>query len=759
MRFKHLLCGVSGLVLVAAATSAASQTQQAAPTTVGAVVVTATKRATSLEKIPASISALSGAEIAERGTQDLAQIVELTPGVNLTTPADNADRITIRGIASEVNTNPTAGMFYGDISLQDAWVPHATLDPNPFDMADVEVLKGPQGTLFGASALNGAIRYVPQGPNMTTFGGKFYAQGSTVSEGGDGGSVGAVLNVPIIKDDLSLRLVFDDTAIPGWVDNLRTGQKASNRGAQNGERAILEWKPTDRFDATLTYNRQALGFKDYPDVGNLNGQLSVDDRPRASPLTEVYDLTSLRMNYDVGAFTIVSDTGYVHKQYNEFGEGSNNAIPGASPPLAATVSNQHSDSYSQEFRLVSNDTPASKWSWVVGAFASQQNIVQDGEYQLGGPGQSPLATAGLLNTVLAPGIGSLWLALGQPDLEDGTANVTVKELSGFFNVTRKLGDGFDFTLGGRVYQTSSGGRIDTSGLELDYSGYVTTGIPTGNQLVNATVKDTGFNPSASLTWRPNNDFMLYTTVSKGYRIGGPQPAVSGLFGTQAAPSTFKTDTIWNYEVGLRSRMFDNTLQFDLTGFYEKWTDPQLYVFILGGFGGSYVDNVGGVNSEGVETSLQYHAPFLPGLTLKGSATYDDAYTTTNFSTSVGGPGLAKGAAWPLSPKWQTAVTLSYDHSLENWAWGGYVTDAYLDRADYGVGQPTPVFGYSQVDAQIHFRAPELPLRPELAFTVANIADTRGISTAYSGQYYTGATWNEVTYIQPRTFTVRISGSF
>jgi outer membrane receptor protein involved in Fe transport len=715
------------------------------------LVVTATKREKSVETIPAAISVISSKEIADRGIQNLAQIVELTPGVNLTTPADNADRITIRGIASEANTNPTAGILYGDISLEDAYVPHFTLNPNPFDMQDVEVLKGPQGTLFGASALNGAIRFVPQPPNMTEFGGKYYVQGSAVSEGGDGGSIGGVLNIPIIKDQLAIRIVADGSELPGWVDNLRTGQKNANRGSQNGQRVILEWKPTNRFDAQLTFNRQAVSYDDTPDTDNLNGQLSAADRPRASPWHDEYDLVSLRMNYDAGAFTFVSDTGYIYKTYYEFGEGSGEAIPGGAYPIIATVSHQYSNSYSQEFRFVSNDTPDSKWSWVAGAFASRQDIWQDGAYQLGSPTLSPEFTASLLD-LIAPELGNVWLELGQPDYQNGHIDVRVDELAGFFNVTRKLGDGFELTLGGRVYGTSSGGLVVNSGLALDYNALITTGVPSAVQVLNDTVKDSGFNPSASLSWRPTEGIMFYAAVARGYRVGGVQWGVSGLLGSAPAPSTFKTDTIWNYETGLRARLFDNTLQFDLTGFYERWKNPQVLVFIAGGAEGAYIDNVGGVISEGVETSLQYHAPFLPGLILKASATYNDAYTTTDF-VSVGAS-LPKGSPWPLAPKWQTATTLSYDHSLKDWSWGAYVTDAFISHAIYGVNQPNVVFGYHQVDAQIHVQAPHLPLRPELALTVTNIGDVRGITTSYSGAF-----WNEVTYIQPRTFTLRISGSF
>lgn len=756
MTLRRLVSGASGLALAAAASTAMAQEAQSAPpqqpSTVQEVVVTATKRVRSVETIPATIDVIGGGEIAQRGIQGLADVVELTPGVNLTTPANNADRITIRGIAGEANTNPTAGILFGDISLQDAYVPHFTLDPYPFDMQDIEVLKGPQGTLFGAQALNGAVRYSPQEPNLSDYGGHWFSQGSFVGGGGDGWAAGAAVNLPVVKDRFAIRVMAYDEGLPGWIDNTRTGVKDSNKGEQNGERVIAEWKPTDRFDAILTFNRQEVHYDDIPDADNLNGQLSASDRPRASPWGDEYDLASLRLDYDAGPFTFVSETGYVRKTYHSFGENSFSEVPGGAYPLVNTIATEHSDSYSQEFRLVSKDTPSSPWSWVVGAYAARQDINQYGAYQLGAPSLPAAFTGGLLNTVL-PGLGDLWLATGQPDYTDSTIEVAVKEIAGFASVTRKLGGGFDLTLGGRLYKTSSGGLVDNTGLLLDFNSYVTTGVPFGSQVLDKTVDDSGFNPSASLSWRPNSATMLYATVSKGYRVGGVQWGNSGLLATAPAPSTFRTDTIWNYEVGLRSRFLDDTLQFDATAFLEKWKDPQVLVFVSGGLG-AYIDNVGGVTSRGVETALEYHPPILPGLGLRASATYDDAHTTTNFVTAVGSQLLPEGSVWPLSPKWQTAVTVSYDKDLGKYAWGAYLTDAYISHAIYGVGQPNVVFGYSQVDAQVHLSAHFLPMHPELAFTVSNLFDSRGITTSYSGTF-----WNEVTYIQPRTYTIRISGSF
>ena len=114
--------------------------------------------------------------------------------------------------------------------------------------------------------------------------------------------------------------------------------------------------------------------------------------------------------------------------------------------------------------------------------------------------------------------------------------------------------------------------------------------------------------------------------------------------------------------------------------------------------------------------------------------------------------ITKGTTWPLSPKWQSAATIDYQHGFGNWYWGGYLTHAYLSGATYGIGQPDPVFGYGQLDAQLRFGATAWRTQPELSLTMTNVADKRGISTSYSGVF-----WQEVTYVQPRTLTLRVTG--
>ncbi|MBN8886769.1 MAG: TonB-dependent receptor [Rudaea sp.] len=721
------------------------------PAALESVVVTATKRAQSVESIPGSIAVITGSELEKRGAQNLANIVELVPGVNLTSPASNAARITIRGISGEANTNPTAGILFDDISFLDSYVPHVTLDPNPFDMENVEVLKGPQGTLFGASALNGAIRYVPVAPDFGALEGKYYVQGGSVSHGNNPWGAGAMINVPLTSDTLALRVVAYDSGTPGWIDNVLRGDKDGNRGHQSGQRAILAWKPNEALQVQLTYATQRTTQHDIGEANNRDGVLANDDHLRQSPWSGNYDLTSLKVQYDFGAFDFVSSTGYVWKDYRSFIEGTGQQIPGGGYPLVATTYHDTSNSWSQELRLVSKDDADSNWRWVGGVFASHQSISQRDAYPLGDPSLSPLTAASLLDRILLPGAGAAWLALGQPPYEKLDLDVQVKELAAFFDVTRKFGDSWEASIGGRLYRTSSGGTADNTGLLL-----ALTGSPNG-RYIDQTVKDSGFDPKVSLQWHVTDSAMLYGAVSKGYRVGGVQWGVSGLFTTMQAPPTFKTDTIWNYEIGLRSRWLDNTLQVDATAFYEKWNNPQVLVFTEGGLG-SYIDNVGGVTSKGVETSLQYLFPQVSGLKFRFAATYNLAKTTSDFVTAVSTqPLVPKGTAWPLSPKWQGAATLDYQRSMGSWYWGGYLTDAYIGRATYGINQPDTVFGYSEVDAQLRVGFSTLPTSPEISLSLNNAFDRRGITTAYSGG--PAYPWHEVTYIQPRTWMLRLSGSY
>jgi len=706
------------------------------------VVVTATKREQTVREIPASIVALSGDRLEQQGAQSVEDFARLVPGVNLTTPGDSAMRITIRGIAAEAGTNPTAGLLFGDVSFSDAYLPRVTLDPNPFDLASVEVLKGPQGTLFGAGALNGAIRYVPMAPEYGQWQAKYFADYTSLQDGGNGATLGAALNVPL-GEKVALRVVGLDRTAPGWVDNLITGRKDVNSVHQGAGRAGLSYEPTDRLEVRLTYAWQKTDLDDLPVTDNRNGDLTVSNKPRASPSKRAYDLTSLSLRDELDWAAFVSETAYVRKRSANFVDASSRVeLPPPFPqePLEAQLTQTHSATWSQELRLVSVDSPQSAWRWVAGVFGSHQHITQATQVPLGDPTLDPTITA----TLLGP-IGSAWFAFGQPHLVDASQDVTIKELAAFGDVTRKFGSAWELSVGGRLYKTTSGGSSTQQGLLLLLGGF----NPPQHTLTGE-VRENGFSPKASLLWHATDHVIGYGAISRGFRIGGIQPYFSTPGAPTAAPETFKSDTIWNYELGARTDWLERTLRFDLTGFYEKWKDPQTLVFSPGQLL-PYLDNVGGVTSKGAESTLQYLFP-LQGLSLTASATY--THTATTEALIANGQAIPAGSVWPLSPKWQTATQLSYQREVGEWNLGASVTHSFIGKAIYGLSQPDRVFGYQQWDVQVSVASIEARWLPELTFTVNNLGDVRGISNAFHD-----VTYNDVTYIQPRSYSLRLSGKF
>ncbi|PMQ04659.1 Colicin I receptor [Dyella sp. AD56] len=722
------------------------------PTELQAVVVTATKREESVEKIPATINAITADDLDKRGTQNINDIVKLVPGISVTSAGNGDQRITVRGISSEANTNPTTGLLFDDLSLTDYYAPRLSVDPNPFDMQDVEVLKGPQGTLYGAAALNGAVRYVPNQPEFGQWGGKYYLQYGAVDGGSNAFGGGAALNLPLDKSNrLALRVVAYDQALPGYIDNTQLNRKDSERGRQTGGRAILAWKPIDPLNIQLMFANQENKRDDDGLADNRNGDLVNSVSPRLSPNSQRFNLASLKVDYDFGKFKLISESGYVRKDLDQVNEGSNAVVAGGIYPIANTIDQSRSSTASQEIRLVSNN-PDSPWNWVAGIYGMRQQIRGEDVLALGSPSLPVPTTVGLLNQVL-PDLGNAWYLFGQPDYVNIQMNIKVREEAAFFDVSRDLGDGFNFGLGGRFYRAFSGGWVNNTGLLVDISGH-----PQG-LLNQGTVHNDGFNPKAALSWNINDNAMLYTSVSKGYRVGGLQWGTAGLFSVAPVPNQFKTDTIWNYEFGLRSQWLDRTLSFDATAFYENWKNPQVLVFVADGLS-SYIDNVGRVVSKGVELSSAYLPRSVPGLSFHLSATYDSARTKQPFEVSTGQI-EPSGTPWPLSPKWQTAATADYQHSLgSSWYIGGYLSQAFIGRTSYGINQPDSIYGYSEYDAQIRLGTSSLPTYPEFSLTVTNLTNKHGITSSYSGFADVGGVpWHDVNYMQPRTFMLRVTGSF
>ena len=711
------------------------------------VVVTATKREENVRDIPASITALSGEELEQRGAQETADIVKLVPGVNLTSTGDSPARVTIRGIASDIGTSSTTGTLFGNVSFSDAYAPILALDPNPFDMASVEVLKGPQGTLFGASALNGAVRYVPTLPRFGQYELKWFGQYTSIHEGSTGFTYGAAVNVPLYEDSLALRVMAFDRTAPGFIDNTRIPKKDTNETDQKGARALLGWRPTEAWDILMTTAFQETRLLDVGTADNDQGRLVTNDRARVSPNTTKYWMGDLSITHNSDWAQFVSDTSYIYKAGNNFFDATSRTA-GKNPPLSLVAQQYtgNSDTFGQEFRLVSVDDPDSNWKWVTGVFAWQQGLRNTLTVPLA-VDVAPLAT--ILDALSLTPLSSLFAQSGSPIVVQTAADVRVRELAVFGDLTRRLGESVEIALGGRFYRTSSGGKNVQSGV------YVLAQQGTSPFVVQGEDKERGFNPKASITWHIDDDILAYGMVSKGFRVGGIQTGLTGSLTSSSVPAAFKSDTLWNYETGIRTQFFDNTLRVDLTGFWVDWKNPQTLQPDASGLS-VYITNVGGVRSRGADLSVQYLLPL--GVMFTTAVSYADTVTTSPFTTATGTT-FAAGTTWPLAPKIQTSSNLSFMYPLGDWSVGGFATYTSIGKATPVFGGHE-IFGYHQVDLQMSLSNDQYKWLPQIALIANNVTDERGLTNAFTSGIPTKDTaGQEYYYITPRSLTLRLSGRF
>mgnify|MGYP003624234993 CR=1 FL=1 len=717
------------------------------------ILVTATKRDESLREIPASITAFTGDDLERQGVQNMADIIKLIPGVNMTkTDFGTAARVTVRGISSQDGTNLTTSVLFGDVNFVDSYAPRVLPDPLPFDLRTVEVLKGPQGTLFGAGSLNGMVRYVPEPVEFDLFTLKYFSEYTKVNEGGGAPIFGAVANLPW-GENLALRILAFERRSPGYTDDTQNNVKDVNTLEQNGMRGILAWKPNDKSHLGLMYAKQVTNSDDSAVANNTDGDLSHNDRPKASPSHSEYELLDLKMNYDFDTFSFVSDSSYLYKYSTSRNDISVNLDPtdqGMLPLLELLEPGTESKAYSQEFRLVSNDDESSRLDWIVGVTGSKQNIDGGTDYGIGDVNSTEAMVTGLVEQLL-PGAGGLVTDDGRLSYNNSDFSVEIQELALFGDMTLHVGESVELSAGGRFYKTKSSGVAIRSGLQT---------LATYSEVERrreAEVKETGFNPKLSIVWHLSDDILTYASAAKGFRIGGVQSGFDSALSATPAPDIVKSDFLWSYELGLRTEWLENTLQMDVTAFYAVWEDAQT-VQSNGGTFTTYTDNVGGVKTEGVEAALLYLFP-LDGLSINITGAYTDAVTTEFFIASDG-YNAPPGTDWPSAPHLQTATTLAYRPEIGPWKLGAAVTHTYLGKALNDLGQRIYMFDYQQWDLNFSAERPDLRWLPEVSLSVSNLLDERGIVNNYQvTQPGTSTILDNVNYLRPRAFTLRLTGRF
>lgn len=730
----------------APAEPAAARQRDAAPEALEEVIVTATKRAANPRELPASIAALRGDDLEKSGAQGQEDFLKQVPGVTFSNDTINANRITIRGIGADLNTSNTTGVFIGDVPFEDPTLPRVTLDPNPFDLARVEVLKGPQGTLFGGSALNGAVRYVPQEPELGVWGGKAYSQIEDVFLGKTGPSYGAALNVPV-GETFAARVMGFNRRSPGWVDDTGRGIDDVNELKQYGGRAMTRWEPGDNWKITAMGIFQDTKVEDLSITDNREGNLSRSDTPQASPVHSQYNLETLGIQYSFDSFDVLSQSSRTAKHFDGIIDASRiGNIPNPPPSVTITTDNQ-SHALMQELRFTSNRGFSDRWNWLGGVFYRKVHLTEVANIlasQLSLP-FPPAVLDGL--DALIPGFNGIITEDGQINTARSEANpIDVSESALFGETTIKIIDSLELTLGARAFRTRSRSKVTFSGALA-----VSPSDP-GLQKVNeGKLDEDGINPKAALKYVFSPNISAYAAMARGFRFGGPQVLIGTL--TSTSPDNYKSDTIWSYEAGLRTQWLQDKLTFDVTAFQVDWKNPQLQQSDATGLG-AYFDNVGGARGRGVETAIRYLTP-LPGLVVSFSGAFTDTVTTKPFTTSDG-TDTEPGTRWPLAARWQTASTIAYQRPLFlGWQGGGSLLYATISKAPNTLAYLDTVFGYETLDVTLNAGNSHIAGMPELSLTLSNATDERGIISGVNNPQFN----KDHNYIRPRTLIARLGLSF
>ena len=716
-----LIAGIVGFVAPACAQDAPAAAAKAASASgtddTLTVVITGGKRRETQREIAGTVTALQGSQLEEAGAKDMEDVFKLAPGVQLNKADPEHSLPTIRGVGTTMNSaatvqQATTGVYIDDVPFTDPWGFVSTVDLAPFDLEGVEVLRGPQGALYGSASLGGALLYVLNRPDPKATDFSLLANVDTVAHGGVGGSLYAMANKPL-SQDAAVRAVVFDRYDSGYIDNIGTGTKRANDLHQRGGRVMGEVKLTPAVTVTGTFLTQRTttgdGFAVSPDPSRLQ-----IDTPTPSTRSSEFSLGYVKVEADLGQAMLTSITAHIDKDSKSETDSTRRAagigalVDPSLPafPVVEGPSTFKGSATSQEFRIASTGDAA--LSYVSGVFFQRSIFDDDSKW-------------------IVPGGQALWGSTFGALLPDDTLlhevdSATAIEAAVFADAEYRLSNGISVGLGGREYHDKVHYDVDSNLLQ-------------GPLVATHDQSQDGFTPKASVKYR-FGDQMWYALASKGYRFGGVNPAS----GTE-----YKSDSLWNYETGLRLSVARD-FKLDLSAFYVDWKDVQVSSTVDGidGVPVNGIANVGKASVKGLEAALNWRVS--PDLSLASSIAWTDATTTVAF-TSSNGAVVPSGTALPGTAKFQSSLQGSYYFHGPMQTQGRFdVVHSFIGKRSLAIDQAGTAQAYNEFDSRVVFTMDHW----EIGAFVNNIADKRGVA---GGQQTTGlGTPNYTDYflIKPRT---------
>ncbi|HKU13496.1 MAG TPA: TonB-dependent receptor [Steroidobacteraceae bacterium] len=651
------------------------------------IVVTATKRELSVQDVPVAMQAFTAATLENMGADQVDGYYRMVPNFAVVDRGAGGKLYSIRGISTGLVTQgaSTVGVYIDEMPISAAGFQP---DPRLFDIERVEVLRGPQGTLYGEGSIGGTVRMITPRPDPAAFDGKADVSWQTTADGDPGYKLNAMLNLPLVDDVLALRVsglyhdlggYIDRIAMPdgvtldvgsllglppGVIPLLGTGplpgKKDINGEVSSSGRASLLWNASERLTLEASFMTQRLDADGRnTSVGGVAGVGELESNfVQAEKVTDDFDLGNLTISYDLGWARLFSSTSKYERtrdvtaDTNDLGEA---IFPTAKLPGSGTFTTELQDMTSEELRLSSTgDGPL---SWIAGYFyvdkdnGFEQIIVDDYDVFVG------------FMQILGLPVTNARQLLDQTGRQEETQHAFFGELTYAF--TEKL----SATVGLRYFDIEQRDTLVNNDINI-----LGLGLTDG-------VSETGESDSVmkfNVNYRASDDVLLWATASQGFRIGGTNTTP----GIPDANRTYGSDTLWNYEVGARTSWYENRLVLNSALYYIDWSDIQLALPLGTAFG---TINAGQARIIGAELELQ--ARPAAGLDLSLTAGYNDGELTEDTPGAPAGPNPGfKGDRLPGVPRLNLAAGAQYTFPLASGGLDGF------GRVDYSyTGDSTTTF--------------------------------------------------------------------
>ena len=635
------------LKLLIASTALSSHAARAAEgEDANTIIVTAQKREQSAQEIPVSIAALSVEQIERQGISSLQELGNSVAGVNIAAINPGAMQLTIRGatdLSTSFQSSSVNGLYVDETVM--SFVPGYMPEISLLDIDRVEVLRGPQGTLFGEGSEGGTIRVVTSKPDSTKTFGKVKLGAYATRHGGEGYAAQGGLNLPLVRDVLALRVTGGYRELPGWIDVPDLGVKDSNTAKLKDGRAALRLTPNDKLTVDAVYQMSRSKLFDFPTSGRLelnpravaagNG-LRLGAVGALSPASGIVDIAALTATYDFGGATLVSASSLTKSTFDSTRDLTT-VYPATPFPAAilggataASFGLYSSKAFTQEVRLVSSDTNALKWT-VGGFYKNENRVIKDGfifNLPAIGLNDHPLSRSDQK--------GSSWAAFADLDYE--------------------LTDALSVQAGLRYFHDSKTFRVEQlTGSSLPLGFAPAGSVQSGDNGANDT------SPKLGLTYKASSNMLLFAKYSKGFRSGGANTVPIAQF--PSAVAEYGPESLNAYELGMKST-FAGGWNANVYLFHNSLADVQLpYCTTEGQFycTFTYVRNSGSAKADGLE--LELTGDVSRNLSVAFSYAYNNAKVTGNVQNASGG--IQVGSKMPFNPDHKATIALHYERELSD----------------------------------------------------------------------------------------------